>query len=132
MSATKQRVHPAYPVVGRLTPWPLAELIPAFSGTGFQCFETPTMQGLVNVEGGRLDILSLDAKQPGCGDCGRFLAECMKSYTHIRVLFIQSPLMDGILIRRGFTPFSVLEDGEQIEGRHWKSTPLRKSRGRNG
>ena len=72
-------------------------------GTGFWGFETPTIHGLARVVAGvHLELLAVNAEEPGCGQFGRFLAECQRAYASITVLQISNERFEQYLVRHGF------------------------------
>lgn len=117
MSKSSLRLGP-HPVLGHLCPMP-RPMMDVLGDTGFDEFVLPAVRGLARVEGGRLDILAIDANRPGQGDGGRFLAACMDAYSEIRVLHITNPRLEEMLARRGFEAFTRYEDGEVLTGMRW-------------
>lgn len=100
------------PILGHLVP---------YLGGPFGAFETPTVWGLGWVRGDRLDLLALVAVRPGCGDVGRFLADCQAAYRVIGAWEIGSDRLRGMLERRGFQPAREVLDGELSEGMLWQA-----------
>ncbi|HKW14687.1 MAG TPA: hypothetical protein VJS69_09395 [Candidatus Krumholzibacteria bacterium] len=109
-------VHPTYPVIGTLHPDPTGIMV----GTLFDAFQAGQVDGLVRVRGDQLDILAVHVLHPGQGHLGRFIAECQQHYTWIRFLHVINDHLAAMLERRGFTPFTVWEDGEMVSGYEWE------------
>lgn len=99
-----------HPVLGTLSPW-RPEL-----GIEFGEFATPTMIGLAKVGNGRLELLVIQAKTEGRGDCGRFLSAVMAEYQTVVVWAITSKVLKGMLKRRGFKRHW---DDEGTDGMIW-------------
>lgn len=110
-----------HPVVGALRRWVRPLPTRGVSGSAdFDEFETDAIVGLARVDGEAIDILSVLAKEPGQGDGGRLIDALTANYAHVRFLHVMSHHFTGMLTRRGFTPFSIHEDGEDIPGFEWK------------
>lgn len=109
-----------HPVIGSLTPrasWVRA--YPADTGS-FNEFQIPTMKGLARVRGDHLEILAIVADQPNQGDCGRFLAACMESYTMVTVWEVLNTDLAEMLDRRGFVVVHEWIDGGHFQGMRWR------------
>lgn len=102
-----------HPVIGETIPW-RPEL-----GDVFQAFSTPTIHGLAFVKGDRLDILAVSASNPGHGDFGRFLRECMKSYRTIGIWEIWNGSLAAMLRRYGFRDVKEVIDADLCTGMRW-------------
>jgi hypothetical protein len=102
-----------YPVIGATTPF--AEQL----GSMFQAFHTGGVHGLAAVKGDRLDILAVAAVNPGHGDFGRFLDDCMKNYQTIGIWEIWNGSLAIMLGRRGFRAVREVLEGDLVEGMRW-------------
>lgn len=103
----------AHPVIGATTPY-LPGIDPMF-----EAFATPTVHGLAAVSGERLDLLAVAATNPGHGDFGRFLRECMKAYRTIGIWEIWNGSLAGMLQRYGFREVREVLDGDLVSGMRW-------------
>jgi hypothetical protein len=91
------------------------------SKIGYNRFETPHgVRGLASVTGDRLDILSVEASVPGCGQFRRFIASAKKAFSTISVWEEWNPLLGDILKRYGFRNARILySDGSASDGWKW-------------
>jgi hypothetical protein len=78
------------------------------------------MYGLALVRDRRIDFLSLTARNPGHGDCGRFLAACMAAYDVVGVWWIFNADLETMLERRGFWHAADVFQGEGVVGMIWR------------
>jgi hypothetical protein len=120
VSATAVQVHP---VIGALRPYTTYAALFGDTSSPFDEFETATMQGLAWVRGDRLDILAIGAKTPGRGDCGRFLAACMKAYQTIVVWDVLNSDLAQMLERRGFVNDWQYDGGASQPVMIWRAPP---------
>jgi hypothetical protein len=89
--------------------------------TGYDWFETlHGVRGLACVSGDRLDILSVEASVPGCGQFRRFIASAKEAFSTIAVWEDWNPLIGEILERYGFKRArSLYSDGSASDGWKW-------------
>ncbi len=76
-------------------PWPLPMFMRFSTRDG--------MNGLAREEPGWLDILAVDADEPGTGQFRRFIAACQESYQVIRIWEVWNPIVADALGRYGFS-----------------------------
>ncbi|MGB8464849.1 MAG: hypothetical protein WCE49_07890 [Terrimicrobiaceae bacterium] len=88
---------------------------------GYKRFETPQgVRGLACVPGDRLDILSVEASAPGCGQFRRFIASAKEAFSTIAIWEDWNPLIGEILERYGFQRArSLYSDGSSSDGWKW-------------
>lgn len=88
-------------------------------GSHYQHFRSPHgCHGLAWLnDKGVLEILALDADEPGTGQCRAFIAACKEAYRRVTVLHVDNPLLRDALKRWGFRPYSRRNpDGEKLTG----------------
>ncbi len=91
----------------------------AMLGTGYEQFHSPTgINGLAKVNGDRVDILALDARDPGSGQFRTFMDQCKQEFETICIWEVWSPVLRSVLPRYGFSPFSEVDKdtGEALKG----------------
>jgi hypothetical protein len=86
-------------ILGVLSPDPFSLLL----GTGYERFESPTgLQGLARTSGKRLDLLAVNATEPGRGQFRAFIGQAKHEFETICVWEVWNPLLDLVLQRYGF------------------------------
>ena len=98
---------------------------PAGHDIGYWKFESIVgLNGLAKLteHGKRLDLLALDAKNPGTGQFRNFINETKKLFQVIYVWEIWNENLTHTLFRYGFNPASTrdFKTGELTEGMVWK------------
>lgn len=96
-------------------------------GDDYQQFFAPCgCKGLAKEKDGRLDILAVDALQPGSGQFREFIRLAKLHYRTVCVWLDMNPIIGQALARYGFTPETEIQaDGEIITGWRWdKPTSL--------
>lgn len=99
-------------------------------------FDIDTVQGLAHVsvrgrpfdefpppgQGNHLHLLAIATKQPGSGNCRRFLADCMAQYEAVTVYSVISTRLREMLVRRGFVPCVRYIGGGMEDAMTWERT----------
>lgn len=102
-------------VLGPLLP----DLTSMILGTGYSRFESATgVRGLAKVHGCRLDLLVVDACQPGTGQFRAFVDTAKREFETIYLWEVWNATLGLILQRYGFRACreADLETGEMLDG----------------
>lgn len=107
-----------HPLLGSTSPHYISQAL----GTGFEQFHSPTgISGLAKENKGRLEILAVDADNPGHGQFRAFIAQMKQAYLVIVVWFVGNPDLESALERYGFKRHSETDNqGEFLEGWKWE------------
>ncbi len=109
----KTRENPADEIV--------AQVLGKTSKIKFLLFESPFgISGLAREENSFLEILAIEASQPGTGQFFRFLRRAQAFYSEILILEVWNPRFDKRLEALGFEKTEIEREGEKITGRVWK------------
>ena len=124
---TRNRSDPQASFFSSFEPDPTRSLI---LKTGYNRFQTTHgVRGLACVSGDRLDIVSVQASVPGCGQFRRFIASAKEVFSTIAVWEDWNPLIGKILTRYGFKRArSLYSDGSASDGWKWTKVELEFSR----
>ena len=96
----------------------------AMLGTGYEQFHSPTgINGLAKVNGDRVDILALDARDPGTGQFRIFMDQCKREFETIYIWEVWNPTLRHVLARYGFLPVTEkdLDTEEELKGYRYVS-----------
>ncbi len=98
--------------------------IGALLGTNYKRFKSPTgLNGLAKSSGDRLDILAVDATQPGTGQFRRFIKRAKQEYKTICIWEVWNKDLEGILGRYEFNPCDENDPDthEHLTGYRWNA-----------
>lgn len=68
------------------------------------------------MEGDRIDILALDARDPGTGQFRTFMDQCKREYETICIWEAWNVVLREVLLRYGFRFCSEVQKGESLKG----------------
>ena len=107
-----------HPILGTIGPDPIGRIL----GTGYSRFYSKAgVRGLAKTTDTRLDLLAIESQQIGTGQFSRFMAQAKAHYQEIYVWFVDSTVLQAILLLYGFTPCDQVElDGSKLSGFVWK------------
>lgn len=98
------------------------DLTSVLLGTGYDRFSSPTgIQGLAKQDGSRLDLLAIDASDPGKGQFREFMRQAKSEFEQIFIWEVWNPLLKEILVRYGFRPAVGFFEGEMLTGFWWRA-----------
>jgi hypothetical protein len=115
-----------HPVIGVLSQSPssaMAALLTSYNDPNpFMEFDTGQIIGLARLIDGGIEILAVQALNPGLGHFRLFIAQLKAHYRSISVLELWNPWLAKVLVRYGFAPL-IKQDrsGESVTGYQWLS-----------
>lgn len=111
-------------VLGETRPDPIGEMLAEMfktENTGFIQFQNSFgISGLAKEVDGTLEILAVEASEPGTGQFRKFINLAKNTYPRILILEVWNKTLDKTLERYGFTKWEAVEEGEKLTGREWK------------
>lgn len=92
------------------------------------------LRGMARIRGDEMDVLDLlvvDAAQPGNGALRRFINAAKQQFKTIYVWEIWNPWLPAVLVRYGFYPVSERDalTGEKLNGYRWQLTTKEEEHG---